>query len=101
MLRGGVRGLLGVLAFIDPPGVPKSVFLPTVGHELPDPPRAGARKRQRLEGALGLRQVNEVLRQSFFPQHTGNHLAITPGAAQSGFHDGTAARRLEKIEKGK
>ena len=101
MLRRRVRGLLGILAFIDPPGVPEAVLLPSVGHELPDPPRTGARKRQRLEGAFGLRQVDQVLRQALFPQHAGDHLAITPGTPQSGFHDGAAARRLEKIEKGK
>src|SRR5205807_8447248 len=101
MLRGGVRSFLGVLAFIDPPGMPKSVFLPAVGHELPDSPRPRARKRQRLERAFRLRQVDQILWQALFPQHAGNHLAITPGATQSGFHDGAAARRLEKIEKGK
>ncbi len=42
MLRGGVRGLLGVLSFIDPPGMPKAVLLPAVRHELPDSSRAGA-----------------------------------------------------------
>src|SRR5260370_37959251 len=101
MLRSGVRGLLGVLAFIDPPSVPKAVFLPAISYELPDPSRAGARKGQRLERAFRLRQVDQILRQALFPQHARNHLAITPGAAPSGFHDGAAARSLEKIEEGK
>ncbi len=41
MLRCGVRGLLRILAFINPPRVAKPVFLAAVGHELPDPPRPG------------------------------------------------------------
>src|SRR5229473_2781968 len=100
MLRSGVRGLFGILAFVNPPGVAEPIFMAAVGHELPDPPRPGARKSQRLEGAFGLRQVDQILRQALFLQNAGNHLAITSGAAQSGFHDGASARRLKKIEKG-
>src|SRR5260370_37770997 len=86
MLRSGVRGLLGVLAFIDPPSVPKAVFLPAISYELPDPSRAGARKGQRLERAFRLRQVDQILRQALFPHHAMNHHAINPPSAQSRFH---------------
>src|SRR5207249_11876909 len=101
MLRRRTRGLLGILALINPPGMPEAILVPAVRHELPDPSSACARKRQWLEGALGLRQVNQILRQSFFPQHAGNHLAVTSGASQSRFHNGTPSRCLEKIEERK
>src|SRR5260370_1079801 len=94
MLRGGVRGLLGILAFVDPPGMAKAVLLPTVGHELPDSPRPRARKRQRLERAFRLRQVDQVLRHALFPQNAGNHLPVAPGAPLSSIQSMASSKSL-------
>jgi hypothetical protein len=67
---------------------------------LPHPARARFGHRLRLERALGLRQVNQILRHAFFLQHPPDHVAVAPLAAKPGFDDGAAARRLEKIQIG-
>ena len=62
------------------------------------PARARLGYGLRLEGAFGLRQVNQILRHALFLQHAPNHFAVASRAAQPGFHDGAAARRLEIIQ---
>ena len=75
------------------------VFLAAEGHELPQAPRAGARKRLRLEGALGLRHVHQVARQALLAQHALDHRAIASRAAQSGLDHGPAFGALrEKVQ---
>ena len=92
-----VRGFLGILAFVEPPGVAQTVFLSAVCYKLPHAAGSCARKRGGLKGAFRLRQVNQILWNAFF----GQNRAIIYGtarAAQTGFHNGAAARGLEKIQ---
>ncbi len=100
MLRGRARGLFRILPFVDPPGMPQTVFHPAIRDELPNSACASSRQRERLERALRLRQINQVLRNSFFMQDARNHFAITARTAQTRLHNGAPARSLEKIEEG-
>src|SRR5262245_29910188 len=100
VLRGGAGRFLRVLALVYPPGMSQSVFMPAISNELPDTAGPGTRKCKRLEGALGLGQIDQVLRQPLLPQHARNHFPVAARAAQAVFHDGAAARRLKEIQKG-
>ena len=48
------------------------------GHELPHAARSGARQRQRLETRFGLRQVDQILRDTDLLQGRGDHVAVAP-----------------------
>src|SRR5580700_12193651 len=100
MLSCCARGFFWILPLVNPPGVPQAVFHAAVGDELPDSPRTGSRKSQRLERAFRLRQIDQVLRNTLFMQDPRDHFAIAAGAPQPGLDDGAASRGLEKIEEG-
>jgi len=78
-----------VLASSNTTRCPQAVLLPAVkAHELPDPGDRARRRReqlQRLKARFRLRQVNQGPAAGPPPQHARYHLAITPGASQSGF----------------
>src|ERR1700693_1255781 len=100
MLRGRVRGFFRILALVKPPGVAQTILLSTVSDELPHATGSRARKCCGLESTLRLRQINEGLRHPFLAEHSRDHAAITAGAPQAGFDNGTPAWGLKEIQEG-
>ena len=62
MLCRGARGCGRVIALVNPVISVEAVFRPCVRHELPDPARALAGNRPRLECGFRLREINQVKR---------------------------------------
>ena len=87
-----------VAALVHPVAPVEIVFLAAGSHELPDASRPGARNCVRLEGAFRLRQVDQVLRHALLGEHATDHVAIAPGAIETVFDNGPAARRREETQ---
>jgi len=54
----------------------------------------------RQKCALGLRQINQILRHPFLAQDPLHHFTVASRAPEAGFHDGAAPRRLEIVHVG-
>ena len=93
MPRRGPRGFFRIAAVVDPVAAVEIVFLAARRHKLPDAARPGARNRVRLESALGLRQIDQVLRHALLREYAANHVAVAPGPVETVLDDRPPARR--------
>src|SRR5437870_1878344 len=96
MPGGGTRGLLRIRPFIYPPVLAKPIEQTGASGELPKAFAFRTRVSQGSEGALGSAEVNQVLRQTFFSQDSGNHRAIPPGVLHANL-ESLAAALLEVV----
>ena len=55
-----------IAAIVHPVGALEIVLLAAIGHELPYAASPGSRNSLWLEGAFSLRQIDQILRNSFF-----------------------------------
>src|ERR1700733_1440703 len=83
MMCRSARRLLRILPVIDPPAAFESVALSAAAHELPHAASPSARNSQRMESRLRLREINQFLRNAFFPQNAPNHILVAARASQS------------------
>src|SRR5215468_6308272 len=97
MLRRSACSLFRILPIVHPPVVAQSIFVAAPCDELPDSASSSARKRERLKRTFRLRQIDQILRNSFFMEHPGNHFLIAAAAPQSCFDNRFPTRRLEEV----
>ena len=94
----GDRGLLRILALVDPPAPLQAIQGAGLSHELPHAASARPRHGQGLETGFGLRQVNQVLRNAFLLEGLQHHVAIAAGTGPGMFQRGLAARAGEVVD---
>src|SRR3954470_22148649 len=93
MPGGGAGGFLRVLPIIRP-GIAMQVVSPGAArHELPDSASSGTRNRIRMEARFGLRQIDEILRNAFFPERALDHLPIASATSETALQRAVAASR--------
>ena len=99
MVGGGASGLFRVEALINPPIAGEAVAGGAAGDELPHAAGSGAGERQFVEAGFGLSQVDQVLRNAFFLEHTANHGLIASGADEATLQSAFAVLR-EVVQEG-
>ena len=80
---GRPRRLLGVESLVDVRIAAQPVELGRAAHELPEPERAGRGERVHLEGALDVREEDEILRDALFLEDPPRHREIAARALQA------------------
>src|SRR5579872_6266632 len=86
-------GFFGILPVVKPPILLQAVCFGSASHKLPHSSCPCSGQRQWMEARLGLRQINQILRNSFIAQRLLNHRAITATARQRGLKRPTTPRR--------
>ena len=84
---GGACGSLGILAIVDPHVVAKPVSASPAGHKLPDAAGADPRNCQRMESGLGLREIDQILRDALLFEGGDDHVVVAARAGKSAFED--------------
>ncbi len=91
MMRGGARGLFGILPIVNPPTAFESVASGATAHELPHAASAGARDGERMESGFGLGEVDEFLGNSLLAENAADHVFIAAGAGECAFEGAASA----------
>src|SRR6266536_5578289 len=93
MPRGRPRRLLWILPIVHPHIVREAISTRATAHKLPNAASTHTRDGMWMESRLGLRQINQILRNSFLFQCGDDHVVVASGPCKGTLETSTSAIR--------